>query len=243
MEIYNGRYCVYVHINKINNKLYFGQTCQSVEERWRSDGSGYRPSIGNRITRFWAAIQKYGWDNFEHFVIASNLTADEANRFEELLIEKFNTTNHIYGYNMQSGGKSHSPTQETREKIRNTLIGKLTGEKNPRYGVRLSNETKEKISKNHADVSGVKNPAAKPVVCLDTKTVYGASTIAAEMTNTNAMGICNCCYGRAETAGGYRWRLLYDISKKDSTIIPGAITLGLITEEEALAQLNTQQNN
>ena len=31
---------------------------------------------------------------------------------------------------------------------------------------------------------------------------------------------------------------IYDQKKKDGTIIPGAITLGLITEEEALRQLN-----
>ena len=35
---------------------------------------------------------------------------------------------------------------------------------------------------------------------------------------------------------------LYDQTRKDGTIIPGAITLGLITEEEALKQLEEQNN-
>lgn len=135
-------------------------------------------------------------------------------------------------------GKHH--TEETKQIISEKMIERFSNPENhPMFGKKLSDETKEKISKNHADVSGAKNPAAKPVVCIDTKIVYGTTTIASEETNTNAMGICNCCYERSASSGGYRWRLLYDTTRKDGTIIPGAITLGLITEEEALAQLNS----
>lgn len=134
-------------------------------------------------------------------------------------------------------GRHH--TEETKQIISEKVTEWLSNKENhPMFGKQHSEKTKEKISKNHADVSGVKNPAAKPVVCLDTLIVYGATTIAGEETNTNAMGICNCCYERSTTAGGYRWRLLYDTTKKDGTPLPGAITLGLITEEEALAQLS-----
>ena len=41
--------------------------------------------------------------------------------------------------------------------------------------------------------------------------------------------------------GGTWW--FFDYTKDDGTLIPGAITLGLITEEEALAHLNTPQND
>ena len=68
MEIYNGNYCVYIHINKINGKMYIGQTCQKPEKRWNS-GKGYKDDV-----YFSTAIQKYSWDNFEHEVIASILT-------------------------------------------------------------------------------------------------------------------------------------------------------------------------
>ena len=55
-------YIVYQHKNKINGKVYIGITMQDPERRWRH-GEGYKSS-----PHFYAAIQKYGWDNFEIFV-------------------------------------------------------------------------------------------------------------------------------------------------------------------------------
>ena len=46
-----------------------------------------------------------------------------------------------------------------------------------------------------------------------------------------------------KTAGGYRWKYLYDQTRRNGEVVPGAITLGLITEAEALAHLNTPQND
>lgn len=60
--------------------------------------------------------------------------------------------------------------------------------------------------------------------------------------NINMKQISRCCYEHRRTAGGYKWRFLYDVTKKDGTIIPGAITLGLITEKEALTQLTKQSD-
>ena len=54
------KYCVYVHTNKANGKKYIGITCRNPEVRWRN-GAGYK-----RHPKFYAAIQKYGWDGFTH---------------------------------------------------------------------------------------------------------------------------------------------------------------------------------
>ena len=85
MEIYNGTCCVYIHTNKTNGKMYVGQTCQNPKKRW-SNGLGY-------VTQqyFYRAIQKYGWDGFEHEIIASNLTKSEADNFEKILIKELKT--------------------------------------------------------------------------------------------------------------------------------------------------------
>ena len=68
----------------------------------------------------------------------------------------------------------------------------------------------------------------------------------AESVAKRTLGIHNispCCQGIRNQAGGYNWKHLYDHTKDDGTIIPGAISLNLITEEQALAQLHTQQDD
>ena len=91
--------------------MYVGQTGQKPERRWQN-GEGYVNS-----TYFYNAIQKYGWDNFEHEIIASNLTQEEANNFEALLINKLETLNHNKGYNLKQGGSNGTFTEEHKAKI------------------------------------------------------------------------------------------------------------------------------
>lgn len=135
MEIYNGSHCVYIHTNKINGKKYVGQTRKTPSARWQN-GTGYKTQ-----KHFWSAICKYGWDNFEHEVVASNLTQYEANMFEKILIEKLETMNPDKGYNKDSGGNNGKiASEETRKKISLSHIG----EKNPMYGRHMSEKKQKK---------------------------------------------------------------------------------------------------
>lgn len=86
----------YVHTNKINGKTYVGITRCSVEDRWKN-GRGYSTQP------FYRAIQKYGWDNFTHEIVASGLTRDEAESLEIELIEKLDSTMDGHGYNVSRG--------------------------------------------------------------------------------------------------------------------------------------------
>lgn len=88
---------VYVHINKENGKTYVGITSKDVEERWRN-GFGYYGQV------FYSAIEKYGWDGFDHEIVASNLTQKEAENFEKILIKELDSLVHHNGYNVASGG-------------------------------------------------------------------------------------------------------------------------------------------
>lgn len=94
------------------NKHYIGITKQQPpSNRWRKDGKGYKNSI-----YFWNAIQKYGWDNFKHVIVAEGLSLNEASEMEKDLIQKYKTTNKDFGYNISSGGIDAEPVYD-REKL------------------------------------------------------------------------------------------------------------------------------
>lgn len=93
-----NKWTVYVHKNKINNKKYVGITSVSPKRRWRN-GTGYKC-----CRYFYSAIQKYGWDNFDHIIVKTGLTHFEANIYEMLLIKSLKTQSPEYGYNILSGG-------------------------------------------------------------------------------------------------------------------------------------------
>lgn len=111
-------YCVYIHRNIINNKAYIGITAYGDDpnRRWQN-GKGY---IQQRL--FWNAIQKYGWDNFEHIIWSKNLTENEAKAWEIRLIALFNTTNSNYGYNISPGGESFNITDVGVIKRTNSML-------------------------------------------------------------------------------------------------------------------------
>lgn len=117
MEAQNKTYCVYMHINQKNGKVYIGQTKfgDNPNKRWRN-GEGYKMSVV-----FYRAIQKYGWDSFDHQIIASELTQDEANYLEEQLIQQFDSTNFIKGYNIQSGGENCEWSEISKLKMAKSL--------------------------------------------------------------------------------------------------------------------------
>lgn len=151
---------VYAHINKTNNKIYVGITSQIPEKRWLN-GKGYSYN-----SYFNNAIKKYGWNNFEHEIIANKLTEQEAKNFEKLLIAKFELMNSTYGYNLTQGGNGtlgYHHTKETKEKLsqasknmskeqRENLIKFNTGKKHSEQTIKkmkLAHHGKYKGEKNN----------------------------------------------------------------------------------------------
>lgn len=122
-------------------------------------------------------------------------------------------------------GKSH--TEETKKKISNAN----KNENHPMYGKSQSNETIEKrrqkikgkkrtedsrrkMSENHADVSGKNNPMydvhrygksnpnSKSVICLTTRKIFFTAKEGAEYYKIKSKAnICQCCKGSYKSAG------------------------------------------
>ena len=123
---------VYCHTNKINGKKYIGITSRPVEKRW-AQGRAYRHN-----SHFTNAIKKYGWNNFEHEVLAEGLKEDVAKDFERMMIFMYHTTDPTQGYNQSIGGEPMSGIKHSAETKR-----KMSEAAKQRV---VSDETKRKLS-------------------------------------------------------------------------------------------------
>ena len=113
----SNNYIVYKHTSP-SNKVYIGITKKNPNDRWAS-GFGYEHQI-----YFFRAIVKYGWNNFKHEILYTNLTEEEAKDIEIRLIKEYNSTDINCGYNIDLGGDLHKLSEETRNKISKAKTGK-----------------------------------------------------------------------------------------------------------------------
>lgn len=88
---------VYKHVSP-NGKVYVGIS-SDIERRWAADGYYYHLSD----TLFSRALKKYGWDNFQHIIIATELSKQEACDMEKELIAYYKAKK--ISYNITDGGE------------------------------------------------------------------------------------------------------------------------------------------
>lgn len=146
-------YTVYMHISP-SHKVYIGITCQKPECRW-NNGNGYTQKKRNgeySQPSFAHAIMKYGWENFEHIILFENLSKDEAEHREKLLVALWRSNDRNFGYNIREGGGSSGGfSEEVRKKMSESRMGPNSS----MFGRKHSEETRRKMSeaamgeKNH----------------------------------------------------------------------------------------------
>ena len=86
---------IYKIINKINNKVYIGQSIRPIEQRFQRH---INDAINNTLdTHLARAIRKYGKDNFSIELIDTATTQDELNSKEQYWIRFYNSI--CDGYN------------------------------------------------------------------------------------------------------------------------------------------------
>lgn len=78
-----------------NGKSYIGQTTNPTMRFQRCQYRGFRIR---------AAIKKFGWDNFEHEILAETTSQKIADNLERGFIKGFRTQDPDFGYNAQGGG-------------------------------------------------------------------------------------------------------------------------------------------
>lgn len=217
-------YKLYVHICKEKNKygnygVYFGITCQGVNERWRIDGKGYkRKNKDGEYTHFYKAILKHGWDNFEHIVLLNGISLNVANKAEEYFIKLYKTDNKKYGYNSRSGGEHSKHSIETCEKIKQFNLGKKRaqwvcdkisegirkgggrkGDKNPMYGKKFTKDHIDKIKNAlKGKYTGSKSSCSVKVVNINTLKIHTSMREASEYENIADVNIVNHCKCRVK---------------------------------------------
>lgn len=203
---------IYKISNTINSKVYIGQSIDiqrrfSDHMRMLNDNRHYNKHLQ-------ASYNKYGKEAFLYEVLCvCDIT--ELDDMEVFFIDYYNSINPEYGYNKESGGSiNKSVSAETREKHRINN----SGSRNPFYGKKHTKEhrekirklsslhrhseaTKQKISENHADVSGENNPRSRPIYCPELNEYFWGAKAAEDKYGINKNNICSCLKNRLKSAG------------------------------------------
>jgi len=163
---------IYKATNKLNGKIYIGQTSKTLKYRKLSHKARVR--FGSSY-HFHNAIRKYGFEIFEWKILKKGIkNKDELDKLEIEYIKKFNSIKN--GYNISTGGgggdtlTNHPNKKEILKKMSDKQKGKVMnkstkkkwykkmyidnpnrfkGKNNPMYGKKLSDNRKKQISEQH----------------------------------------------------------------------------------------------
>lgn len=93
---------IYKIVNKINGKIYIGQTTDYKRRKW----SHNRAAFNKRQSSYWCliyrAFRKYGTDNFEYHIVEDNIPINSLNERETYWVSYYDS--YLNGYNMTEGG-------------------------------------------------------------------------------------------------------------------------------------------
>lgn len=133
---------IYKTTNILNGKIYIGKHCANYLDNSYL-GSG---------TLFKKVLNKYGKHAFKKEILEVCLNCDyyTAQR-ERYYIQKFNSTDKNIGYNLSLGGE-FMPGYVISESIKRKISenhADVKGENNPRYGVIVSQLTRDRISSSN----------------------------------------------------------------------------------------------
>lgn len=109
---------VYIYTSP-SGKQYCGITSQTLAERAKHAGKGYK-----NCPAFWHAIEKYGFDTFKVEIYGEYESEDEAKMIERQIIAERQLQDKRFGYNIADGGDGPPHDDETKAKIKQTILEK-----------------------------------------------------------------------------------------------------------------------
>ena len=191
------RYCLYKHISP-SGKVYIGITsCKPSHRWWR--GKAYKSN-----PHFTAAVNKYGWDSFQHIIVRENLTKEEAQIAEVAMIRHYRARDKRYGYNLAKGGGLSALSYDGRRRVSEAS----TGRPNPNRGTCFyKREYKIDATEEQIERYISSNARKKSVRCVETGEVYRSTREVERQLHLCHAGIARCCNKepRYITYGGYHW--------------------------------------
>lgn len=194
---------IYKITNNINNKVYIGKTAFSIDQRFKKhcydafrDENEHRP--------LYAAIRKYGVDNFSISLIEET---DKPEEREKYWIEYYGSFKNGYNATLGGDGRRYLDYELILSTFRTTKSAEETA--------RLCNccpEQVRKILHSFGETLNTNLSKMKPVAKLDKDTgeilaVY-SSIAEAEAENGNTRHIAEVCKGKRKLCKGFKWKYL-----------------------------------
>ena len=113
---------IYKITNLVNNKIYIGQTINSIDKRFKQHLS--QVNYANICSALYSAFTKYGKENFIiESIVSGEYSREELNELEIFYIKKFDSLS-PNGYNLQSGGNSFMVVESVKKQTSEKLKGR-----------------------------------------------------------------------------------------------------------------------
>ena len=219
---------IYKIINKINNKIYIGQSEKDVNVEYIGSGK-----------ILLKAIKKYGKANFNKEIIETCDSKEQLNEREKHWIKFYNSNNRKIGYNISIGGDGGNLGDLVNKKIsdavkglvsvkdesgncfrvnknderflKRELVGVLSGVVAHNKGKLMSELQKKKLRKpkslehklSLSKSRKEKMSGTKKIICSNNNVTYNSLNIAAKELNLTASNITEVLKGRAKATKGF----------------------------------------
>lgn len=221
-------FIVYIIVNKINGKIYIGQTTKN--------NPNYMGS-GKIIMR---SIKKYGRKNFVKIILETCHNQNHMNEREIYWIKFYDSTNRDKGYNISKGGNGGNLGSLVNQKLsmrsKNQVVVKdkngnifRINKNDPRFlkgelvgvckgimaynkGIPMSEEQKEKLrkpkSKEHRMAMSKSRIGkhTKKIICINNGIIYTSIKLAAEQLNLTVPNVVAVLKGRASKTKGFSFK-------------------------------------